>query len=465
MKSRTAMGMALKLNDLAGYDRNKSLNSGQKIPASRLFSQEDCRAALPGLPIEGVTGAALWHDAQIYDTERLTLSFIISAKSAGADVGNYVEAVGFLRQENKILGVTARDIITKEEFEIQSKVVVNAAGPWIDTVLNSLDQDSSHSRYRHSLAVNIITRRIVDNYAAGVPSWPNERSKDGSDRLVSHMLFVSPWRNFSLIGTFHSHYQGDPNNFLLGEDNLQNIILEVNSAYPGANLELDDIQFVHYGFLPEKPNPNDPEVKLVRKSKLVDHRSENDLCGLISVMGVKYTTARYTAEKAVDLVFEYLGKSAPPSKTHITQLHGGQIDHFGDYLLHAIQEDSPLLASNTIDHWIRSYGTNYSRVKAMLPETGDLSQLDIHSFPVIKAQVIYAIREEMAIKLSDVILRRTGIGSIGRPDDSTLETIAEIMATELGWSVDQANNELEQVEAIYRRHGFIESKAEILETS
>jgi len=465
MKSRTAMGMALKLNDLAGYDRNKSLDSAQKIPASRLFSQEECRAALPGLPTEGVTGAALWHDAQIFDTERLTLSFIISASSVGVDVSNYVEAVGFLRQENKILGVTARDIITNEEFEIHSKVVVNAAGPWIDTVLDSLNQDSSHPRYRHSLAVNIITRKIVDNYAAGVQSWPNEQLNDGSNRLVSHMLFVSPWRDLSLIGTFHSHYQGDPNNFLLGEDNLQNIILEANSAYPGANLELDDIKFVHYGFLPEKPNPNDPEVKLVRKSKIVDHRSENDLSGLISVMGVKYTTARYTAEKAVDLVFEYLGKSVPPCKTHINQLHGGHIDHFGDYLSHAIQEDSPLLASNTIDHWVRSYGTDYSLVKELLPESGDQSQLSPRSSPVIYAQVIFAVREEMAIKLSDVILRRTGIGSIGRPDDSTLKTIAEIMALELGWSVEKINLEIEEVKAIYRKHGLSDRKQEELENS
>ncbi len=76
----------------------------------------------------------------------------------------------------------------------------------------------------------------MQDYAVGLPSWPGENNADGSEE-VSHMLFVSPWRGNSIIGTFHSHYLGDPNNFSLQEIDLQKIIQEANSAYPGAQLE------------------------------------------------------------------------------------------------------------------------------------------------------------------------------------------------------------------------------------
>ena len=105
-KSKAVLGTALKLNDIAGYDRNKSLDLNREIPSSQLLSKESCQEILPGLPSEGVTGAALWHDAQIFDTERLTLAFIASAISAGADASNYVEATGLLIQANQVQGIT-----------------------------------------------------------------------------------------------------------------------------------------------------------------------------------------------------------------------------------------------------------------------------------------------------------------------------------------------------------------------
>ena len=361
-KSKAVIGTALKLNDIAGYDRNKSLDFNREIPSSQLLSKESCQEILPGLPSEGVTGAALWHDAQIYDTERLTLAFIASAISAGADASNYVEATGLLIQANQVQGITAKDILTNEVYMIRSKVVVNSTGPWIDRILDNYNPKSKQPIFEHSLAINIITRRIVQDYAVGLPSWPGENNADGSEE-VSHMLFVSPWRGNSIIGTFHSHYLGDPNNFLLQEIDLQKIIQEANSAYPGAQLELDDIKFVHYGFLPEVSEPSRREVKLVRKSRIVDHYAEIGLSGLISVMGVKYTTARHTAEKVVDLVNEKLGMKSLACKTNSTPVVGGQINNFGEFLSSVIQADLAMLSPESINHWLQSYGTEYSKVR------------------------------------------------------------------------------------------------------
>ena len=451
-KSKVVMGTALKLSDLVGFDRNNSLEFERSLPSSRLLSKEACQEALPGIPVDGVSGAAQWYDAQIYDTERLTLAFVASAVKMGADVCNYVEAAGFLTQGNQVNGIKVLDTITGGAFEIRSKVVVNATGPGIDSMLNELHRKSRQPIFQPSLAINIITREIVEEYAAGVPSWPG-LDEGGSNQAVSHMLFVSPWRGNSIIGTFHSHFQGDADQFSPSEEDLLAIIRETNSAYPAANLSLDDIRFVHYGLLPEKSTSPHAEVKLIRKSKIIDHQPDNGLLGLISVMGVKYTTARQTAEKVVDLVFKKIGRRMISSRTHKTQISGGQIDYFGDFLSSAVQADSDKLAPETIEHWVRSYGSQYTHLKDLLVDTDDRSLLSPLSDQVISAQVRYAVREEMAITLSDVIFRRTGIGTTGQPGDRILETAAEVMASELGWSAERAQSELEKVVDYYRKHG------------
>lgn len=462
-KSKPVLGTALKLNDIVGYDRNKSLDVDRKIPTSQVLSREECFRVLPGLPAEDVTGAAIWHDAQIYDTERLTLAFIASAVNLGADACNYVEATDFLMKRNQIVGVSARDIIADEDFEIRSKVVVNSTGPWVDRILESLDRVPGPPVFQPSLAINMITRQLVDDYAAGVPSWLGESNSGGSNQPASHMLFVSPWRGNSIIGTFHSHFQGDPDKFSLQEQDLQEFIDETNSAYPGANLDLDDIKFVHFGFLPEVPNPKRTEVKLVRKSRIIDHLSDDGLSGLISVMGVKYTTARHTAENVVDMVFKKLGKRPTSGGSQNSRVYGGQIDKFGDFLASTVQKDSTNMTPETIDHWVRSYGTQYSTVKEQLTGTDERAPYSLLSEPVIRAQVIYAVQEEMAIKLADVIFRRTGIGTIGQPEDPILRFIANTMALELDWSPEKVNLEIDEVKAFYRRHGISNLVVENLE--
>ena len=180
-KSRMVLGTALKMNDLAGYDRNRSLD--REIPSGELLSRQACKEILPGLSHENVTGAALWHDAQIYDTERFTLALVASAVEAGAEACNYVEAIGFIRRGDRIEGITASDKVTGEVIEIHSKVVINAAGPWIDLVLDHLNGNPGPRIFQHSLAINIITRQIVDDYAAGVPSWP-EKNGNNPDGLL-----------------------------------------------------------------------------------------------------------------------------------------------------------------------------------------------------------------------------------------------------------------------------------------
>jgi len=453
-KSKLVMATALKLSDLAAFDRNKTLDKDHEIPSSYITSEEECKALLPGLPNQRVTGGAVWYDAQIYDTERFTLAVITSAEKAGAEVCNYVRANRLLIQSQEVKGATVADTFTNDEFEVRSKVVINCAGPWIDSVFKDWYKESGDTLFQPSLAVNIITKTIVVDLAAGVPSWQEQEDFEGSDNKVSHMLFISPWRGKSIIGTFHSHYLDDPSDFSLQAINLEEIIQEVNSAYPAAELELADIEYVHYGFLPEMPYAQNPDVRLVRKSRIIDHQESDGLSGLFSVIGVKYTTARHTAEKIVDLVFEFLNVDGPSSSTSIEPIHGGEIKNFGGFLSQAIQSDSTRLSPETINHLVRSYGTDYSHLIDLIKYEEKESTLDILSEPVIKAQVTFAVQEEMAVTLSDVIFRRTGIGTAGFPGEKVLETTANILASEMSWSPAEVRHELEVIKANYWRHGI-----------
>ncbi len=454
MKSKMVMSVALKLNDLTGYDRNRIVDPEKYIPPSRLVSRKECFEILPDLPESGVTGGALWFDGQVYDTERLTLSFVQSAVKSGASVSNYVEGVGFLMRGNRVMGVKARDVLSGETFDIRARVVVNAAGPWVDHVLEGMKPLSSGKKFHHTLAMNIITRKIIDGYAAGIPSWPGTGSTPDGDEMKSHMLFVSPWRDYSLIGTFHSHYQGNPDQFKVKEEHLQKILVEVNSAYPGADLEGEDVTFIHYGFLAEKKDSSRREVKLVRQGQVFDHRTEDSIEGLITVVGVKYTTARYVAEKAVDLVFNHLEKKPPNCKTDFTPLHDGQIESFDDLLSRAKKEDACKLNPMVIDHLVRNYGSNYGQVRGLI-ENGEANvPLGLGSPQVLRAQVLHAVHEEMALKLSDVILRRTGLGSAGKPETPNLLRCADFMADELDWDDNKKTKEINEVEAKYNFLGL-----------
>src|SRR5688500_16163661 len=129
------LSAALLVNDLIGLDRNRAQDPQKCIPRGKAISRSECLEFLPDIPREGLTGGAVFYDAQVHNTERLLLSFLKSANKMGADVANYVEVVGILRQRNRVSGVEVRDVLTGDGFSIQAKAVVNACGPWLDRVL------------------------------------------------------------------------------------------------------------------------------------------------------------------------------------------------------------------------------------------------------------------------------------------------------------------------------------------
>ena len=449
-RSKAALSVALAINELMAYGRNEPADWQRRFPPGRIISRSECLSLLPGLAPTGVTGGAVWHDAQIYNSERLLLSLVLSAAEAGAAVANYVQATGFIYERENVGGVKAKDVLSGQEVEIRGKVVVNSTGAWTDAILRLLGGHALAPRFPLSIAMNLVTRQILPDYAVGLPARLAGKDGAGNGREPSQMLFIVPWRNYSLIGTVHRPYTGAPEAFTVPEALIEDMLIAVNRAYPPAELQRDDVCHVHAGFLPTTPGHGSAgRVKLMRAGRVHDHLREDHIGGLITVVGVKYTTARKVAEKAVNLAVERLGRRARPCQTQGVPIWGGQIDRFDDFRARAITTRSLGLGPQTMDHLAYSYGSEYGQILDYVEEDSAWGQALTASTPIIRAEIVHAIRAEMARTLADVILRRTELGAGGRPDDTCLQACADLMAAELGWEPARTNQEIANVLAAF----------------
>ncbi len=448
--SRLAMFAALTINDIVSYDRNIDIDPQKRLPNGRTISKEATLRVLPGLPPDDVTGGAIWYDAQIFNSERLLISIVESAVHSGASAANYTEAVSLLHDGTEVNGVRVRDVLDSQELEIQAKVTVNCAGAWADTVLGHLGDRSPGPTSRLSIALNLVTRQIQPDVAMGVYNHHPEAGGSDGENQRSQVLFIVPWRQYSLIGTTHAHFTGPPQSLEVSEATVQDFIDRVNVAYPGAALMCDDVYHVHHGFLPtDEIGAADDEVKLLREGRVHDHAQEVGIDGLITVVGVKYTTARHVAQEAVDIAVAKLGQKAGPCRTYNTPVLGGQIERFDDFLTDVIARRPAGLGPEVAEHLAYTYGSKQHQILNYLGEDPILGQTICEAFPVIKAEVIHAIRQEMAQTLADVVLRRTELGAAGLPNEECIAVCADLMTAELGWDQDRRQKEIEGVYAAY----------------
>jgi glycerol-3-phosphate dehydrogenase len=162
---------------------------------------------------------------------------------------------------------------------------------------------------------------------------------------------------------------------------------------------------------------------------LVDHGKDDSLDGLFSAIGGKWTTSRQLAQSVIDALAEKLGANTRACETGTAVLPGGRVGRFNDFVKQ--QQPSPSLS-----HLAQLYG---ARLPNMLAEAGNRPELLSPIAPTgdIGAQVLFAIREEMALTLEDVVMRRTGIGQLGAPSYETLDAVSRLMAAELDWNDDR----------------------------
>lgn len=436
-RSRLALGAALAINDLVSRDRHDGLGDpALHLRPGRIVSRDECLSLNPLIDPKGVTGGAIWHDYQMHNTDRMTLSFVLSAAESGAIAANYVEATELLRDGRRVAGVRARDTRTSEVFDLRADAVLNATGPWAAQFLNQLGDRRTAPAFQLSRAMNIVTRQVPVAQGCG-------------GRAAGRYLFLVPWRHVTLIGTSHDVHDGGPDALAVTRWDLEAFMADVREAFPHAGLTGADVRLVHRGLLP-MVSGREHDVRLLRESAVVDH-ARDGADGLVSMFGVRYTTARHTAARAVDAIFRQRGGGQPPPcRSDDTPVVGGAITNTDNFLRAVLLRDVEGVSPDMLRRLAMTYGTRYDAVLQLLREDPALARPLGRACPVSGAEILYAARHEAAVTLSDAVIRRTEAGSAGHPGRDAIERAAAIMAGELEWDEWQMHHEIAEVEGFYK---------------
>lgn len=446
MKGKESFRAAMFLYDILAADRNAGIRDpSRQIPRGEFLSRDEVLDRYPGLDREGLTGAAVFCDGQTYNPPRLVLAFARTAAEGGGVIENYVEATRLLVEDDRVRGVQARDLLKEETMEIRSRVVLNATGPYAEQLLDlSLGCELTPSIPWSRDAYFVVPRRLFPDHRALALQT---RSRD-ADAILSRggrHLFLVPWRGNTLAGVWHKVHRGPPDDFRITEAELRRFVEEINGAYGGLDLTLEDVSLWNAGLIPFGENdPAFPELRFGHRSRLVDHARDHGVEGLVTLVGVRYTMAPLEAPRAVDAVFRKLGREPPPSRSLKTPLSGGDIDDI-EALVEGTRRSSPkAIPTESIEPLVRNHGNLCERVLALTRDRPSLGST-IGSSSVLRAEVVHAVREEMAVRLEDVVLRRTDLGTAEYPGAEALEESLDLMATELEWGESRRQRELARV--------------------
>jgi glycerol-3-phosphate dehydrogenase len=281
-----------------------------------------------------------------------------------------------------------------------------------------------------------------------VPGW----SKD-SDAVVSRAarhLFVVPWRDCMLIGVWHRLFAGRPDTAQVEEAEIAAWIQEMNASYPALRLVPEDVIYANCGLVPFGDGRSSAgELSFGKESRYTDHRGQG-IAGLVTLIGIRYTTARGDSAKALDLLLQQLPRPPQRAPTARTPLAGGDFEDFATLRRTARQEVASRVAPRTLDAWLRNHGTGY-RLLSQLAQA-PAQALPLGTTDTVMAELTHAVEHEMAVHLQDVILRRTDMGSGAHPGPLAIEQAAAGMQNLMGWSDERRRAEIADTEQSLRRH-------------
>lgn len=411
------------------------LFAGKSNPiAHRMVGPGEVLSFEPGLRSAGLLGGAVYGDSRT-DDARLTLEVIQSAVTHGAVVANYVQVDGFLRGPGgRVAGVRAVDRLTGDRFEARAGSVLTAAGPWADAV-RRLDDPAAPPLLRLTKGVHLTLPRA---------RLPIERAVVIRGR-EGRMMFAIPSDDCTYVGTTDTDYDGDPSQVRVNSEDVEYVLEAVGRAFPDAGIGDGDIISAWAGLRP-----------LLRPAKLRDPSATSrdyklffSPSGLVTVAGGKLTGFRAMGSHIVDRLYaatrgsSHLAKSTAP-------LPGAASPGLSteDVTALAARTGAPrLYVARLADH----YGGAIRGVVAQLPEAAaerpreDPSKASDPVLTWARARVRHAVKGEMAVRLEDVIWRRTEI-MLFTADNGRgyLGPLAEEMATLLGWSAARQGAEIEQ---------------------
>jgi glycerol-3-phosphate dehydrogenase len=425
--------IGLTLYDILAFDKKWTWDRSKRIPNHSSYSKKKVMAMERNVKKMGLTGAALYYDCQSVFPERLTLAFIKSAVSYGAHAANYAKVEDFLYGEgNRVIGVKVRDLLNGKTAEVKARLTVNCGGPWADIVLNLAQKGNGNHHIRRSEGIHLIVKGAIDRNAVTMLT-PGGRH-----------FFVVPWRGYSLFGTTDKEYVGNPDEYRVTRQGIEEFIDEINGEFGDGSLSYKDVIHAYGGLRPLVDTQTEGTYKSSRKYEIYNNALQG-FEGLITVEGGKYTTSRNLAVNVMKMVQVKLKTHLSKSNTAREYLKGCEIENMEKFMERA-RRQNPDFSIKTIDCLVKNYGTEYGAVLEIARSDKRLAE-QVSEDGEILAGAVYAVRNELARTLADVMLRRTGTGTLGYPGDAMVKKIAAVVGKELKWNAARLRQEIAGIKA------------------
>ncbi len=447
-KPPTALiGAGVGLYSVLGYDRNHDAPDSLRIPRPHWLSRKKLLAAVPWLDPTELQGAFAYHDTLNLHPERLLLAFLKSAVAAGATALNHMKAVGFVTSPTDTLpggaavtvgGITVEDALTGQTFDVRGRAVVNAAGPWMDIVLRSLGV-SLGVKVNRSKGVHLLTKPIGGKGVVRDTVFARARSG-------KHVI-VSPWMDRSFIGPTDTPEAAEPDDIHVDHTDVELILDTVNSTFGAGVPQLveADIEATTVGIRPLIVDEGKDSYHTSRRHELYNH-GPSGVQHLWSIGGGKWTTGRALGEETVEALLASTALAGVRTRRFdSTRVAAGGAFAWAEdaepYLREAVRSRPRLgLDPGVREQLARLYGSEHERLLDLVEVTPALGERVSSREGIldIGAQVVFAITDEGACTLGDILDRRLVIGTLGPVSDDEISRVASIAAPLLGWSDQEA---------------------------
>jgi glycerol-3-phosphate dehydrogenase len=418
--SRWRLGAGMILYDLLALFRN--------VRPHRMLGKRGMLEAEPMLRDRGLLGGARYYDAQC-DDARLVVATARSAIHHGALVANYMAVRALERTAGRVVGAQLEDRLTGERGVIRASVVVNATGPWADRV-RKLEDAGAAPLLQPTKGVHVLVDRSrLDHREAIAFTSP----------IDGRVMFVLPWGNLSYIGTTDTESSESPDELSVSVDDMIYLLRSANARFPSARLSIEDVRAAWAGLRPLVANHDRTASSRSREHVIVSGSG-----GMLTVAGGKLTTYRSMSAEVVDHAMRELRhRDGRPrhgeARTDEDPLPGGEAADLSQFRERGLELG---IAAVSVDHLLRHYGTEAAGIFNLGGADRRLFRRLLAPHPAIEAEVVHAVRRELAQTVEDVLVRRFHL-YYEDPDHGTpaARRVAELMAEELGW--DQARIEEE----------------------
>lgn len=401
------------------------LSIGKTVPRHDMLGAAEIAAEAPGLERSGLRAAARYYDAQVEFAERLVLENLLAARAAGADIRTYAEVtrIGIADGAVDTLDYIDADGTTRT---VRASAVINAAGPWVDAVLDTAPVATKR------LMGGTKGSHIVVGSFEGAPrdAFYVEAAADGRP------FFIIPWYGQYLIGTTDIRYDDDLDHVRASGAEVDYLLSETNRVFPQAELSRTDIHYAYAGVRPLPYKEAGPESAITRRHIIKANKDVAE--GLISIVGGKLTTYRSLAEQTVDKLAKLQRLKLPECRTRDIDLPGA----FGLDRARAAVEALDAVSEQCVDRLLSVYGGRAAAIAELCIEEPSLLRLLDDNGRVLAAEIVFAMREEFARTLEDIVFRRTMVGFDADQGRPMYDAVAELAAAEAGWDPQRQAQEL-----------------------